>query len=69
MIAHGDASAGSEVLAVVGGGFVALWRGHAVKAPDGRAHHFATERDARDLMRLCDAVDSIPAIAVERPKP
>jgi hypothetical protein len=43
------AFAGNEVLAVVGGGFVALWRGQPVRAPDGRAHHFATERDARDF--------------------
>jgi hypothetical protein len=36
-------------------------------------HHFSTEQDAWDFLKLCDAIDGIPAIATGResrdPKP
>jgi len=57
----------NTVRAVAGDGFVASWRGQKVKSVGGALHHFATERDAWDFLRLCDAADGIPAIAAGTP--
>jgi len=53
----------TQVLEVVGGGFIALWRGQKVQSADGGLHYFPAEWDAWTFLRLCDAVDGIPAIA------
>jgi hypothetical protein len=59
----------NQVRAIEGDGFVALWRGQQVQSAGGGLHHFATEQDAWDFLKLCDAVDGIPAIAVGTPAP
>ena len=56
----GDDPPGNEVVAVAGTGFIALWRGQYVQAPDGGLY-FATERDAWKFLELCDAVNGIPS--------
>ena len=57
----------NQVWAVVDHGFIALWHGQEVQSAGGGLHYFATERDAWDFLRLCDAVGGIPALAARRP--
>jgi hypothetical protein len=57
----------NQVRALVDLGFIALWHGQKVQSAGGGLHYFATERDARDFLRLCDAVGGIPALAARRP--
>ncbi len=56
----------NQVQAVVDHGFIALWHGQEVQSGGG-LHYFATERDAWDFLRLCDAVEGIPALQPRRP--
>jgi hypothetical protein len=58
-----------RVLAVVGGGFVALWRGHQVRSVGGAIYYFRTEWDPWMFLWLCDAVSGVPAIAAGTPAP
>ncbi len=55
-----EKSKSHEVVEFAGSGFVALWRGEYVQAAGGGLHYFATERDARKFLELCDAVNGIP---------
>jgi hypothetical protein len=55
-----DDHGGNEVLAVAGTGLIAAWRGQYVQALGGGLHYFATEREAWDFLKLCDAVNGIP---------
>jgi len=52
-----EKSKSHEVVEFAGSGFVALWRGEYVQAAGGGLHYFATERDARKFLELCDAVN------------
>jgi hypothetical protein len=61
-------SPGNQVSAVEGGRYIALWRGQKVQSAGGGLHYFAAERDAWDFLRLCDAVDGIPAIVPGTPR-
>jgi hypothetical protein len=54
-----------QVLEVVGKGFVVRWRGQEVRSVGGAIHYFPSEKDAWTFLRLCDAVDGMPAIAAE----
>lgn len=58
-----------QVREVAGRGFIAVWRGREVHSTNGAVHMFPTEKDARQFLRLCDAVDGMPAISAGTPAP
>ena len=59
----------SQVLGIVGRGFVALWHRQQVRSIGGTLHYFPTEWDAWMFLGLCDAVKGMPGIDPDAPYP
>ena len=64
-----QSSAKNRVLGIVMLGFVAFWRGCAVRSGDGQPHFFPSADDAWMYLGLCDLLNGMPAVAAGVPAP